>query len=52
MWRDRGPGTYGNRSLRDEGGVGDIEGSRKNILIGVANGSAEGWIKNRAMHLL
>jgi len=46
MRMDWGPGSYGNRSLWDEGGVRNIEGSGENGLIGVANGSAEGWITN------
>ena len=53
MWRGWRPGAYSNRSLWDEGGVRDIEGSGENVLIGVANGSAfEGRIENRATHLL
>ena len=52
MRKDWRPETYGNWSLWDEGGMRDIEGSRENVLVEVVNGSAKGWVENRATHLL
>ena len=33
MWRSRRSETHGNRRLWDEGGMRDIESSRKNVLV-------------------
>lgn len=42
MWGSRRSETHGNRRLRDNGGVRDIESSRENVLIEAVGVSVEG----------
>lgn len=42
MWRSRRSETDGNRRLWDEGGMRDVERSRKNVLVRVYSVLVEG----------